>query len=60
MIFLLLSNKLIVLVEKSSARLTVLLFVVFCSKWSAFIIVGKNSRILAPEEILLVRAERQC
>lgn len=60
MIFLLLSNKLIVLVEKSSARLTVLLFVVFYSKWSAFIIVGKNSRILAPEEILLVRAERQC
>lgn len=59
MVFLLLSNKIKVLVEKSSARLT-LLVLVFCSKWSAFIIVGKNSRILAPEEILLVRPERQC
>lgn len=59
MIFLLLSNKIIVLAEKSSARLAVL-FVVFCRKCPAFIIVGKNSRILAPEEILLVRAERQC
>lgn len=59
MIFLLLSNKIIVLAEKSSARLTVL-FSGFCDKWSAFIIVGKNSRILAPEEILLLRAERQC